>query len=107
MRGERVVGRRPVVWHHAFLDVLALGLAARDQTAAAVGLAHMAGPILVLGMFCQFDARGHAAGPALALIVEAKLIDRPRVDPAQPDPARSDLGLIARAAFCNPGNGGG
>src|SRR5664279_766599 len=69
--GEPHIGQRPAALHQPFLDVLAVDLAARHDAAAAVGgLAHMAGPALVAGMLDQLVARGDAAGPALAGIVE-------------------------------------
>src|ERR1700759_2119041 len=73
---EPDIGQRPSAFHHPFLDVLAVDLAARDLSASAVGLADMAGPALVADMLDEFVARGDAAGPALAAIVEAELIHR-------------------------------
>src|ERR1700732_2522297 len=85
--GKPRIGQRPSVLHHPLLDVLAVDLAARHLAAAAVGLAHVTGPALALGMLCQFVARCRATGPALAGIVEAELVDRRRVDAAEADPA--------------------
>ena len=95
---EPRVGQRPSASHHPFLDVLAVDLASRHHSAAAVGgRACMAGPALAVGMLDQFVARRGPAGPALALAVEAELIDRRRVDGAEPDTAGSDQDGIAVA----------
>src|SRR6478735_2860509 len=59
------VGERPAARDQPFLDVLAVGLAARHDAAAAVGGTGVAGPGLVAGMLDQLVARGGAAGPAL------------------------------------------
>src|SRR5262249_6610650 len=73
-------GERPAVRHHPFLDVLAVGFAARHGAAAAIERAAVAGPAPVAEMLDQLVARGNAAGPALALRVEAQLVGRRRVD---------------------------
>ena len=57
-------------------------------------------------MLDQFVARGDAAGPALAGIVEAELIDAGRVDAAEPDPGIADQDGVAFADFCGPGDVG-
>ncbi len=57
-------------------------------------------------MLDQFVARGDAAGPALAGMVEAKLVDRGRIDPAQTEAAIADLDLIALDNFWNAGDVG-
>src|SRR6266480_5432177 len=96
--GKTHGGQRPSVLHQPFLDVLAVGFASRHQTAATVDdLTAATDPGLVVGVLDQFVARGDAAGPALAVGVEAELIDRGRVDPAQTDAARADLDLVALA----------
>src|ERR1700722_19019858 len=94
---EAHIGQRPSALHHPFLDVLAVDLAARDLPAAAVGLVDMAGPALVADMLDEFVARGHAAGPALAAIVEAELVHRRGVDSAEPDSAGADGDLVTLA----------
>jgi hypothetical protein len=66
----------------------------------------MTAPALSPEAFCQFVARGRAAGPALALGIEAELIDRWRVDAAQPDAVIADLELIAFADFRDAGDVG-
>ena len=96
------IRQRPAVHHHPFLDVLAVDLAARHVAAAAVGLAHMAGPGLVVDMLDQFVARRHAAGPALAAIVEAELVDGRRVDAAQANAAGADHDLSPSRIFGTP-----
>src|SRR5690242_11187762 len=59
--------QRPAVRHQPFLDVLAVGLAARHRAAAAIGYRPgMTGPVLAAEALCQLVARGGAAGPALA-----------------------------------------
>src|SRR5882724_10228667 len=106
--GEPRIGQRPSIPHHPFLDVLAVDLASRDHPAAAIrGLAQMAGPALVVGMLDEFVARGDAAGPALAAMVEAKLIHRRRVDAAEPNPGAADLDVVALADFRDPDDVGG
>src|SRR6185437_9579557 len=87
---EAGVGQRPAVRDQPFLDVLAIGLAARHGMAAAVDGAGVAGPASVAEMFDQFVPRGDAAGPALALRVEAKLVGRRRVDAAEANAGRAD-----------------
>src|SRR6476619_5883286 len=53
--------QRPPVRHQPFLDVLAVGLAARHGAAAAVGDApDMTGPVLAAETLDQFVARGGA-----------------------------------------------
>src|SRR4029077_8085666 len=100
-------GQRPAVLHHPFLDVLAVDLAARHDAAAAVHvLARVTGPALVVDMLDQFVTRRDAAGPALAIIVEAKLIHRRRVDTTQPDAAIADLHLVAFADLWHAGDVG-
>src|SRR5664280_942458 len=76
------------------------------QAADRRGLARVTGPGLVVGVLDELVARGDAAGPALALGVEAKLIHRRRVDPAQPDPAIADHDLIAFADLRSAGDVG-
>src|SRR6185312_7987854 len=67
--------QRPAVRHHPFLDVLAIGLAARHDAAAAVDrTTRLADPVLAAELLGKFITRRGAAGPALALGVEAKLI---------------------------------
>src|SRR6266404_7269861 len=101
--GKLHIGQSPTAFHHPFLDVLAVDLAPRHLAAAAVGPDWMAGPGLVVGVMRKFVARSDAAGPALALGVEAKLIDRRRVDPAQPDSRGADLDQMALADLRHPG----
>src|SRR6267142_3712813 len=85
--GNPRIGQGPAVSHQPFLDVLAVDVTSRHGAAAAVGgLAGVTGPALVVGMLDEFVARGDPAGPALALGVEAQLIHRRRVDPAEADP---------------------
>src|SRR6202034_2985236 len=103
---ETDIGQRPSALDHPFLDVLAVDLAARDLPAAAVGLDDMAAPALAADMLDEFVARGDAAGPALAAVVEAELIHRRRVDPAQSDSAVADDDLVAFADFGNAGDVG-
>ena len=57
-------------------------------------------------MLDQFVARGDAAGPALALGVEAELVHRRRVDAAEADAVVADLDLIAFADFRDAGDVG-
>src|SRR5581483_3563394 len=81
---EPRVRQRPAAPHHPFLDVLAVDVASRHDPAATVGgCAWMTGPRLVLCVLDQFVARRDAAGPALAFVVEAKLVDRGRIDAAK------------------------
>src|SRR5579872_7040490 len=61
------------------------------------GCAWMTGPRLVLGVLDEFVARRDAAGPALAFVVEAKLVDRGRVDAAKTNSIGSDHDGIALA----------
>src|SRR5215217_2519874 len=94
--------QRPAVRHQPFLDVLAVGLAARHGAAAAVGHGSgLTGPALSAETLDQFVTRGGAAGPALAFGVEAELIGGRRVDAAQADAAVADLEMIAIADFRN------
>jgi hypothetical protein len=65
------------------------------------------GPGLVVGMLDEFVARGDAAAPALAFMVEAKLIDRGCIDPAKTDSGIADLDMVAFADFGDPGDVGG
>src|SRR5436190_2047713 len=72
MRKPRI-GQRPSIPDQPFLDVLAVNLAPRHGAAAPVGdLAGVTGPGLVVGMLDEVVARGDAAGPALALGIEAE-----------------------------------
>src|SRR5664279_1074255 len=48
--GNPNIGQRPSALHHPFLDVLAVDLAPRHLSAAAVGRAHVTGPGLVVGV---------------------------------------------------------
>ena len=57
-------------------------------------------------MLDQLVARGDAAGPALALVVEAELVRRGRVDAAEPDAGVADQDLIAFADFRDAGDVG-
>ena len=99
--------QRPAVRHQPFLDVLAVGLAARHYAAAAIRNGPgMTGPALSTEAFCQFVARGGAAGPALALGVEAELIGGRRVDAAQTDAVVADLEMIAFTDFRDTGDVG-
>src|SRR5947199_3137428 len=68
------IGQRPAVAHQPFLDVLAADLAARHGAAAPVDRPRVADPVLAVGVFGELVAGRNAAGPALALGVEAKLI---------------------------------
>ena len=99
--------QRPAVRHQPFLNVLAVGLAARHGAAAAVGYRPgMTGPALAAEAFDQFVARRGAAGPALAVGVEAELIDGRRIDAAQTDAVVADLEVIAFADFRDAGDVG-
>ena len=55
-------------------------------------------------MLDQFVARGGAAGPALALGVETKLVDRRRIDAAETDAGTADLDLVGLADFRHAGD---
>src|SRR3984957_5548604 len=105
---EPHIGQRPSVSHHPFLDVLAVDFASRHNSPAAVGsLVGVAGPALVVGMLDEFVAGRSPAGPALALAVQAKLIDRRRIDAAETNPAGSDHDGIALANLRGAGDVGG
>src|ERR1700722_3130803 len=67
----------------------------------------MAGPALVVGMLDELVAGGDPAGPALALAVEAELIDGWRVDGAEPDTGGPDQDRIALANLRRTGDVGG
>ena len=106
--GNPQIGQRPAVRHQPFLDVLAVDLAARHRAASAVDdLAGVTGPALVAGMLDQLVARGDAAGPALARIVQAQLVYRRRVDAAEADAGVADLDVIALADLWDAGDIGG
>ena len=105
--GNPHIGQRPAAPHQPFLDVLAIDVAPRHQAAAPVGLAHVAGPALVLDVLDEFVARGDAAAPAFARVVQAELIHRRSVDAAQPNSGRADLNLIAFADLWNAADIGG
>src|SRR6202035_2354873 len=81
--------------------------ASRHVAAAAIGSLDVAGPALLVGVVNEFVARGDAAGPALAGVVEAKLVDRGRIDAAQANARAADHDLIALADLRHPADVGG
>src|SRR5258708_34202795 len=106
--GKTHGGQRPSVLHQPFLNVLAVDLASRHQTAATVDdLTAATDPGLVVGVLDQFVARGNAAGPALAVVVEAELIHRGRIDSTETDTGITELDIVALGDFWNTGDVGG
>ena len=66
----------------------------------------IASDLAAVDQFCQLIARLDAAGPAVGVLVDAKLIEGGRIDPVEPV---GDIAQLQRAAFpdgwCDGPNG--